>query len=283
MIIKAKTSLLFFILSVIYQWNVRAFTIGCKSIPISRAKSFSSHTWRAPATFIFERGNEKSPTIPFAKSSTSLFSSTTILTLELEKPLGLILEEVEEGSPKGVKVEEISEAGSAYDSKYKDILGGLKVASVMDQDVKMLGFDDVMDKIINAPSPVKIGFELPDEGMVTSEIEGASPSTPMFEVGETVNIEVIQEGNPTKNIQARVGDNLRKTLLENEVELYRGLKKKLGNCGGGGQCTFCAVEFVDNEGWSDRSDYEEGKIGKLPNARLACLNNIQGPATIRVQ
>jgi len=62
-----------------------------------------------------------------------------------------------------------------------------------------------------------------------------------------------------------------------------GLKQKLGNCGGGGQCTFCAADFVgDSEGWSPRSDYEDQRLAKTPNARLTCLNNIQGPCTIRL-
>jgi ferredoxin len=82
-----------------------------------------------------------------------------------------------------------------------------------------------------------------------------------------------------------VGDNLRKTLLsDGNIELYRGLKKKLGNCGGGGQCGFCAVELIDETGvWGTRSDYEAKKIGKNgnENCRLACMNNIVGPATVR--
>jgi len=53
--------------------------------------------------------------------------------------------------------------------------------------------------------------------------------------------------------------------------------------GGSGQCNFCAVDFVESDGWEVRSEYEETRIGKYPTARLACINNIQGPATIRVQ
>ena len=121
---------------------------------------------------------------------------------------------------------------------------------------------------------MKITFEVDDDA--------GAPVT-AFEAGTAVQIKVIQEGVDDKTIDAKVGDNLRKTLLDNKVELYRGLKKKLGNCGGGGQCTFCAVDFVESEGWQERMEYEETKIGKFPSARLACLNNIQGPATIRVQ
>ena len=195
-----------------------------------------------------------------------------ILSVSLEKPLGMILEEVEEGEAKGVKVMELADSGSAYASEYKDQLVGLKLARVMEDDVTALTFDDVMEKIVEAPSPITIEFEM----------EKASDE-PQFEVGTVVVINVIQEGKPDVAIEAKVGDNLRRVLLDNGVEVYRGLKKKMGNCGGGGQCTFCAVDFMESEGWEPRSEYEDGKIGKWPTARLACLNNIQGPATIRVQ
>jgi ferredoxin len=60
------------------------------------------------------------------------------------------------------------------------------------------------------------------------------------------------------------------------------MKQKLGNCGGGGQCGFCAADFIDSEGWEPRNEYEDKKFPKAPNARLTCFNNIQGPATIRL-
>lgn len=188
----------------------------------------------------------------------------------------MILEEVEEGAANGVFVKELADSGSAYASEFKDQLVGLKVARVMDDNVTSLTFDDVMEKIMDAPSPLTIDFEIEEQATTTA-------SEPQFEVGTTVTINVLQEGEDDKAIEAKVGDNLRQTLLDNNVEVYRGLKKKLGNCGGGGQCTFCAVNFVESSGWEPRSAYEETKIGKWPNARLACMNNIQGPATIRVE
>jgi len=75
-------------------------------------------------------------------------SSTTsgIISVSLEKPLGMILEEVEESAPKGVKVEELVESGSAYACEYKDTLIGCKVVQVMGEDCRSLSFDDVMEK-----------------------------------------------------------------------------------------------------------------------------------------
>lgn len=206
-----------------------------------------------------------------------LFSSSAdveqgVLSVSLEKPLGMILEEVEEGQPIGVFVLELAEEGSAAASEFKDQLVGLKLATVMGEDVTNLVFDEIMDKLIGASSPVSLEFELEPT---------AGEKEPEFEVGTTVTITVLEDGKENA-IEAKVGDNLRQVLLANNIEVYKGLKKKLGNCGGGGQCTFCAAEFVESEGWQARSDYEDQKLKKQsPNARLTCLNNIQGPATIR--
>ena len=66
-----------------------------------------------------------------------------LLSMELEKPLGIILEEVEENAAQGrVKVEELSDAGSAYASEYRDELVGLKVMQVMDTDVSNMNNED---------------------------------------------------------------------------------------------------------------------------------------------
>ena len=166
--------------------------------------------------------------IPSAARRTQLASTvgTELLDLELEKPLGLILEEVVEGSPKGVFVLELSEDGSAAASEYKDTLPGKKLATVMGEDVTSLAFDDVMEKLINAPSPVALQMIL--------EGAGAESEDP-FPVGTIVTISVLEEGKPTTNIEAKVGDNLRQVLLDNKIEVYKGMKKKLGNCGGQGQ------------------------------------------------
>jgi len=138
----------------------------------------------------------------------------------------------------------------------------------MGEDVTAIEFDAVMEKIIEAPSPMSIEFEV--------------PAPARYPMGSTVSIKVLQKGKPDLTLKATVGENLRQVLLANNVEVYQGMKQKLGNCGGGGQCTFCAVDFVDSDGWTERSVYENGKLGKYPNARLSCLNNIQGPATIQM-
>ncbi|KAL7447840.1 hypothetical protein ACHAWC_000144, partial [Mediolabrus comicus] len=212
-----------------------------------------------------------------------------ILSLQLEKPLGLILEEASDASNSGVIVTQVNEGGSAYNSPSASSLPNSKIVKVMDVDVSSMGFDDVMDVIVDAPSPLVVEFALSASAAAAAGVETQEEAAPKYKVGTTVSIKVEQpEGNKAPiTLEAKVGDNLRKTLLSNkDIELYRGLKKKLGNCGGGGQCGYCAVELIDNgDGvWGERSEYEDMKIGNKAGTeghRLACMNNIVGPATIK--
>mmetsp|Transcript_6050 Transcript_6050/g.10118 ORF Transcript_6050/g.10118 Transcript_6050/m.10118 type:complete len:293 (-) Transcript_6050:103-981(-) len=238
-------------------------------------------------------------TIP---SSTSLFMSSTpatttnTLTLQLEKPLGLILEESDSTIPNsGVIVTQVNEGGSAFASPSADKLSNAKITKVMETDVSAMSFDDVMDVIVGAPSPLEVEFALAAGVVVESAAvvagEGEAAAVVVaeeYEIGTTVTIQVEQPDKPSITLEGKVGDNLRKTLLANkDIELYRGLKKKLGNCGGGGQCGFCAVEFKDDSEsgvWGERSEYEDTRIGRKAGTeghRLACMNNIVGPATVK--
>lgn len=183
---------------------------------------------------------------------------------------------------------QMNEGGSAFDSPNAEQLIQSKISRVMGQDVLSLSFDNVMDALIDAPSPLDIEFALASVAAAGPETaKEPEAATPAYEVGTHVKITVQQPetSKPDITLDSKVGDNLRKTLLSNkDIELYRGLKKKLGNCGGGGQCGFCAVELVDEEGvWGERSDYEAQRIGKKGSekSRLACMNNIVGPATVR--
>jgi len=176
----------------------------------------------------------------------------------------MILEEIAEGEPKGVYVLELADEGSA--TSFPEIIG-LQLETVMNEDVTNLLFDDVMTKLVDAPSPVSISFLKKDE------------NSDALDIGTPIKINVV-DGDKEVTIDAKVGDNLRQVLLDNDLEVYKGLKQKLGNCGGGGQCGFCAVE-VDGA-WEARSEYEDNKLKNSPKARLSCFNNIQGPANIKL-
>lgn len=174
------------------------------------------------------------PTLSRKNASPLLSSAETeqaqsVLSVSWEKPLGMILEEVEEGAAKGVYVLGLAEEGAAAEAPEKDQIVGSMLKTVMREDVTSITFDEVMDQLINAPSPVDLEFLVGDSGSDEDD-------KPDFEVGTNVKIIVQVEGEPDKEIEAKVGDNLRTTLQQNGVEVYRGFKAKIGNCGGGGQC-----------------------------------------------
>ena len=196
-------------------------------------------------------------------------SATDTLALSLPKPLGLILEENEEGKSEGVYVSDFGESGSALE--YAEQLKGASLTTVQGNDVRRLDFDTVMDTIINSPETVDLEFTV----SLKDPIEA-------YAVGTAVTIKVLQDDKEDLSIEAKVGDNLRQVMIDAGVEVYQGMKQKLGNCGGGGSCTFCAVDFIECDGWAERSEYEDQRLAKLsPTARLACLNSIQGPATVQ--
>jgi ferredoxin len=170
-----------------------------------------------------------------------------------------------------VFVKDIAEGGSAFE--YQDKILGAKLSTVSGIDVTTLTFDSVMELIGDAPDTVELELFVKEPEVKVKRKR--------YKEGTTVTINLLQEGKPDTVIKATVGANLRQTMLDNGVEVYQGMKQKLGNCGGQGQCTFCAVDFIESEGWLERSDYEDKKLKKNPDARLACINEIQGPATIR--
>ena len=81
-------------------------------------------------------------------------------TVELEKPLGLILEErgddAGEGGGGGVVVKELTSDGSAAISK--TIVPGDVLLRVNQKDVSNMDFDSVMDLLRNAPSIIELEF-----------------------------------------------------------------------------------------------------------------------------
>ena len=79
--------------------------------------------------------------------------------VSLEKPLGLVLEENVRDAPEGLYVAEIGADGSA--SGCADIKVEDRLDAVNGVDTTSMGFDDVMDLIVDAPSPVRLQFSGP--------------------------------------------------------------------------------------------------------------------------
>lgn len=88
-------------------------------------------------------------------------------------------------------------------------------------------------------------------------------------------IRFVREG---RDVECYPGENLRDVALREGVELY-GLKGRLGNCNGCGQCITCFVEISGSAGpgaLSPRTGVEEAKLKRRPDDwRLACQTLVQ--------
>jgi ferredoxin len=104
---------------------------------------------------------------------------------------------------------------------------------------------------------------------------------------QKVKITVYEKGKGEPRVlEAPVGSNLRKVLLENKVDVYT-LRGKLTNCGGGGQCGTCIVDIIDGQlntnprGWRETRIFENKKSPET--WRLSCCTKVEGPITLRTK
>jgi hypothetical protein len=170
-------------------------------------------------------------------SSSSTQADETTKTVTLTKPLGLLLEEVQEGAARGVFVQDVTATGSAF--AMADELRGWRLAKVMDTDCSALTFDAVMDLIRNSNGD-EVTLSFAPLILPSSSAVGTTPSTAVaaaatvvaYAEGTVVTMRVQQTAarKPDLVFQAKVGDNLRQALIANGVEVYQGMQK-LSNCG----------------------------------------------------
>ena len=128
-------------------------------------------------------------------------------SVELEKPLGIILEEREIGGG-GVKVKELVEDGAA--ATFSQIVPGDVLLEVGNTDVSKYGFDSVMELLVQSESPVqlKLGDGLGVMDMPKNVVKGLKTTEEAFFVdavvrqavreirkngrlGDLINVEVI--------------------------------------------------------------------------------------------
>ena len=92
-------------------------------------------------------------------------------------------------------------------------------------------------------------------------------------------IRFLREG---KEVNCDVGENLRQVALREGMQLY-GLKGKLGNCGGYGQCMTCSISISEGEedSVSPITETERNRlIGRPSSWRLACQTQVNSSVDI---
>lgn len=140
-------------------------------------------------------------------SSSALSAEISVV---LEKPLGLLLEEDE--NEKGVYVKEILDSGSA--ASCDEINEGWRVVSAGGIECAELNLEQVMAAIGSAPSPVELRLK-----------------------STTCLLKIVDPDKGSTFVSAQIGDNLRTVLLQSGAKIYD-FKGVLTNCNGGGQCVY---------------------------------------------
>lgn len=190
------------------------------------------------------------------------FEAADVVTVEVQKPLGLGLVENEENSNSGVCIDEL-DAGSLLSTGM--VRKGMYLLTVNDIDVRYKDFDTILDLLVAIPDSQSIKLQFIESQKVfrgPAELKVVEPS------GKVIRIDSLK------------GLNLRSVLQASGVEIYD-MKGKLSNCGGGGSCGTCGVEIRDNEGWAPRPDFEGRRLRQYSEAaRLSCNTVIEGDCTV---
>ena len=193
------------------------------------------------------------------------FDPASFIRVSLMKPLGVQLEEVKEGGSLGVTIEAVNEGSAKASGKIKS---GLYLISANGQDLKFQDFDTILDALGDAPEgkPIDLVFIDPKD---------------VYNGPATITVKTSDGGSV--QINSRKGENLRKVLQENKIDIYS-QKAKFTNCGGSASCGTCAVLLTDAPDWDKRADFERAKLKKYSaDGRLACNVFLEGDCTVYVQ
>ncbi len=85
-----------------------------------------------------------------------------------------------------------------------------------------------------------------------------------------------------KTFECELGSNLRKVLMEHDIELYNG-NAKIINCMGIGTCGTCAVMIegeVSEPNWKDKTRRSLPPHSPTSNRRLACQTKVLGDTRV---
>jgi ferredoxin len=92
-----------------------------------------------------------------------------------------------------------------------------------------------------------------------------------------------------KEIEVAAGTLLRDAMLQNGIQVYRGIhQKSYANCGGKGSCGTCRVYIKDGDDHASQKGLWERvrtslaffMIGHEDEARLSCQTKVEGDMTV---
>ena len=205
------------------------------------------------------------------------FDKKDFVTISINKPLGLDLEEAADGKDCGVVIAELTEGGNA--AKTQRLARGMFLKYADNVDVGNMGFDEIIGIIKAVPEgkAVDLVFIYPNDVFNGPAIlEVTMPITYDAQTGEAIR--------KVKQITCKKGQMLRDVLLDNRIDLYD-MRGKATNCGGAGQCGTCVVRVsVAADDWTPLPTFEAKKLTKYDKScRLSCNVIVEGDADIEIR
>lgn len=205
------------------------------------------------------------------------FDKKDFVSISINKPLGLDLEEAEDGKECGVLIAELTEGGNA--AKTKKLSSGMFLKYADNVDVGSMGFDEIIGIIKAVPEGKAVDLVFIYPGDVfngPAVLDVTMPITYDAQTGEAIR--------KVKQITCKKGQKLRDVLLENRVDLYD-IRGKATNCGGAGQCGTCIVKVnVAADDWTPVPSFEAKKLTKYDKScRLSCNVIVEGDAEIEIR
>lgn len=195
------------------------------------------------------------------------FDESDFINIKVDRPLGLDLEEVDDGVFRGVYIADYTKNGNAEKALKKEFLTptNLFIVKANGVDLRNSNFDTVMDAIMSVDG--EVGLTLIDPNAV---IKG------------TAVLEVTDGEGRTRQIKCLKGQRLRTVLIDNNIEVQ---DPKASNCGGGGICGTCMVEInVPDNDWSEKPNFEMKKLKNYgESCRLSCNCIVEGDARVLVK
>ena len=135
---------------------------------------------------------------PLPRHSAAKFDPADFISVSLQKPLGLSLEEVEENKKRGVTVDGVDDGGSAKASG--KVRSGLFLVSVNGMDTKYEDFDTILNAIKSAPDNKPLDLVFIPPGKVFKGPATVSVTTPD---GKQLTIQTLKGkySNPNTTLQ----------------------------------------------------------------------------------
>jgi ferredoxin len=199
------------------------------------------------------------------------FDPTEFISISVNRPLGIDLEEINDDNFRGVYISDFLKDGNADKALRKEFLSpkGLFLVEANGIDVRNSDFDSAMSAITSKPDGDQISLKFIDPQVV---LKGPAILDVVYPNGKTVQVKCLK------------GQSLRTVLLDNKIEVYD-LKGKLSNCGGGGICATCVVGLlVPENDWFPKPEFEDKKLKKYDKkCRLSCNVIVEGDARVEVQ